>query len=104
MGEVKSVYATDHFRSRVAERIGTVDPEILADGLFWAIENGREDLVRYAGRIARNGRRIFLFRVPDGRNFYALINTETKVAITVLLPGSRILGEGKKYPLVNGAW
>lgn len=80
-----SATVTYHWRVRVAERIGPdVDPEHLAAGIIAAIETGRTDLVAYAGRVTRCGRRLFRFRLRDGRQFLALVNTETSALITVL--------------------
>lgn len=89
--------ATYHFRRRVGERIGNVDADTLADGIFWAIDNGRADLVEYVCRVTREGMRVFRFRVPDGRVFLALIDTEKRSAVTVFPPGRAIIPrQGKK--------
>lgn len=91
-----------HWRVRVIERIGPdVDPEQLAAGIIAAIEAGRTDLVAYAGRVSRSGLRLFRFRLRDGRQFLALVNTETSALITVVMPeGFRVSREGR--PAVNG--
>jgi hypothetical protein len=78
-------HATEHFRQRVRERIGgDIDPDFLALGIVWAIDNDRRDLVQYVGRVTKQGLRAFRFRVPGGRRFVALVNTTEKRCITVL--------------------
>ena len=81
---------TQHWRERVAERVGSVDPDTLARGIMWAIREGREDLVEYVGRLSRTGARIFRFRAPDGRYFLALIDTNRRSMITVLAEGQAV--------------
>jgi hypothetical protein len=88
--------ATTHFIGRVAERIGAaVDPRVLADGIVWAIRQERDDIVEFVTRVDRRGCRIFRFRVPDGRQFYALVNTDEMRCITVLPPGFTVPRQGK---------
>lgn len=88
--------ATAHFIARVRERVGPhVDPIEIADGIIWAIQSGRDDLVEYVGRVSRDGKRLFRFRVPDGRYFYALVSTAHSRCVTILPPGYRVQREGK---------
>ena len=86
---------TDHFRQRVRERIGDVDADAIGHGILWAIRNDRKDLVQFVGRVSRCGKRIFRFRVVDGRQFFALVDTERGVAITVLPPGFKTNRQSK---------
>ncbi|WP_333830994.1 hypothetical protein [Pararhodobacter sp.] len=97
--------ATAHWRQRVGQRIGaSVCPELLALGLFWAIDTRRDDLVAYLGRVRRDGVRAFRFRVPDGRYFVALLDTERRSAITVLAPDHAVrLGDGARATVMPGA-
>lgn len=74
----------DHWRQRVNERIRTVDPDVLWRGIEAAIRDDRRDLVQFVGRLNRTGRRLFRFRVPDGRTFTAIIDTVAWVPVTVL--------------------
>lgn len=62
---------------------------------MWVIAEGRDDLVEYVGRVSRDGKRLFRFRVPDGRYFYALVSTAHGRCVTVLPPGYRVQREGK---------
>ncbi len=75
-----------HWHERVNERIGNVDPDELAQGIVWAIENDRTDLVRAVARVSRTGRRVFRFKTPDGRVFFALVDTNDMKPITVFPP------------------
>ena len=86
---------TGHWIQRVNERIGNVDPSLLWDGLQWAIDQRRTDLVEYVGRTSREGTRAFRFCVPDGRTFVAIINTNLGVPITVLDKGEFLAGNSK---------
>lgn len=89
--------ATMHFVRRVYERIGThICPYTLAEGLVWAVQNERHDLVEFVGRVDRKGCRVFRFVAPPaGRSFYALVDTEHWNCITVLPPGFRVARQGK---------
>ena len=81
-----------HFATRVRERIGPdVDADGLARGLLAAIERDRTDLVAFVSRLHRDGRRLFRFRVRDGRWFFAVIDTDRGEAVTVIEPGSGCL-------------
>ena len=44
----------------------------------------------------RTGKRIYRFRLQDGRSFYALVNTSDMVAISVMEPGFRVNREGRR--------
>lgn len=79
--------APAHFKQRVRERI---DPNMDATALEqWLLKAVREDTgdARFICRTNRKGYRLFQFRLADARNFYALIDTEDMVAVTVLPPG-----------------
>lgn len=85
------VVVTAHWRQRVGERIGSgVCPDELARALLWAIDHRRDDLVRFVGRVRRDGVRAFRFRVPDGRIYLALINVERRSVVTVLQQGHEV--------------
>ena len=73
------VICTDHFSKRVQQRLHGVSPKKLARGIVWAIEQGRIDLVRFAGRCKYENCvvRRFQFDTPDGRTFEAVVNDET---------------------------
>lgn len=74
-----------HFAIRVRERIGAgVEPEPLWCTLIHCIEAERFDLVRCLGRLNREGRRIWQFRVPDGRAFFAVFDHRVGIPVTVL--------------------
>ena len=89
---------SEHFAARVRDRIGdSVDAVHLAEGIIWAIQNARTDTVRFVCRTNRRGMRLFRFRaVPGGRYFYALVNTEAMVCVTVLPSGFQVGRQGKK--------
>ena len=86
---------TQHWRDRVQERIGNVDPALLAKGIVWAIQNNRTDLVEFMERLSKSGKRLFRFRVPDGRLFCVVVNTDTMALITCL-------SEGEALRVING--
>lgn len=93
-----------HFIQRAMERIGCPESEaeIIGQGLIWAIENERWDLVEFVARVARDGRRVFRFRhAGTGRFWYALIDTRAMKCITVLQPGFRVPREGKKSVILK---
>lgn len=74
-----------HFSQRVRERIGGgADPDALWCTLIHCIEAERFDLVRCLGRLNRRGRRVWQFRVPDGRTFFAVFDHRVGLPITVL--------------------
>lgn len=82
------IRATDHWSRRVAERCGPdVCPAQLARGITLAIEQGRTDLVEFVSRVSRTGKRLFRFRLRDGRVFFALIDTDAGTLVTVLPTG-----------------
>lgn len=86
---------TPHWEQRVKERIGNVDPQTLWDGIIWAIENNRTDLVRFYCRVSKTGRRVFRFITPDRRYFFALVDTEKMVPLTVMPEGFKVSRQGK---------
>lgn len=89
-----------HWQDRVQERIGNVCPQTLANGLAWAIKNDRRDLVSYVGRANKKGsRRVFGFRVPDGRTFYVMMKTPELIPITVFDDGMDVKGPDGKFLL-----
>lgn len=89
-------YASTHFQRRVAERIGpSVDAEMLARDLISAIQSERWDFVEFVARVNRDGCRLFRFRAPTGRLFYALVNTDRLLCVTVMPPGFTVPRQGK---------
>lgn len=101
----RAIKVTAHWRQRVGQRIGaTVCPDLLARALFWAIDAHCHDLVAYLGRVRRDGLRAFRFRIPDGRIFVALLDTERRSAVTVLAPDHAVrLGDGVLATVMPGA-
>jgi hypothetical protein len=91
------VTASAHFVARVRERMGRhVDPHLLAYGLTEAIRQERRDLVEFVCRTNRKGYRMFRFRDSErGKTWYALIDTEHYVAVTVMPPGFMVGRMGK---------
>lgn len=82
---------TYHFVNRAVERIGCTAEDAVTIGahITSGIKEQRPD-VKYIGRVNRDGHRLFRFHVPDGRTFFALVNTETMTCITILPPGFRV--------------
>lgn len=89
---------TNHFIARAVERMGCSEAEAreIGQGLVWAIQNERWDLVEFVSRVSRDGNRIFRFRhAPTRRRWYALVNTADMVCVTVLSPNFVVKREGK---------
>lgn len=98
------VKVTQHWRQRVAERIGLgICPDLLASALLTAIDARRDDLVAYLGRVRRDGMRAFRFRVSDGRYFVALIESDRRAVVTVLVDGPLKLARGDTVRAVPSA-
>lgn len=76
-----------HFATRVRERIPGVPPRVLWEGIVWAIARGRDDLVRFEGRLDRRGRRLWSFRAATGGVFCAVVDGDPPRPLTVLTPG-----------------
>lgn len=89
--------ATSHFVRRAVERIGCTVEEAtaLAEGLVSAIGTGRDDIATFVSRVDRTGCRLFRFRSADGRDFFALVNTNDMACITVLPAGFTVPRQGK---------
>jgi hypothetical protein len=89
--------ATSHFVRRAVERIGCTVEEAtaLAEGLVAAIGTGRDDIATFVSRVDRTGCRLFRFRSADGRDFFALVNTNGMACITVLPAGFTVPRQGK---------
>lgn len=84
---------TPHFRDRVCERIGGVDPLYLAEELATAIDTGRDD---YVERVCRtNAGTVYRFRIQGRGEFFA-IRADTGKWITVLLAGFTVRRKGGK--------
>lgn len=93
------VTVSKHFIFRARERLAYdhAQAQELGEGLFWAIDRQREDLVEFIGRVSRDGKRLFRFRAANGRHYYALLDTESRTCVTVLPPGYTAGREGKSY-------
>jgi hypothetical protein len=89
--------ATNHFVQRAMERVGCSAEEAtaLAEGLVAAIGTGRDDIATFVSRVDRTGCRLFRFRSADGRDFFALVNTNGMACITVLPAGFTVPRQGK---------
>jgi hypothetical protein len=89
--------ATNHFVQRAMERVGCSAEEanILADNLILAIQTGRDDVAEFVSRVDTQGCRLFRFRSADGRDFFALVNTNGMACITVLPAGFTVPRQGK---------
>ncbi|MBB95598.1 MAG: hypothetical protein CML68_13535 [Rhodobacteraceae bacterium] len=94
---------TEHWKHRVTERIGCVDPKTLWDAVQWAVANDRDDLAEFVCRVSKTGRRLFRIKVPPGRVFFVLINTDTMTPITVMPPGFRVNRQGKRAMVLRDA-
>ena len=83
-----SAHSSWHFIQRVTERIGPhVSATALARGIVGSVR-AADGAVEFVARVDRDGCRLFRFRVPDdGRYFYALVDTEKWVCVTVMPPG-----------------
>lgn len=83
--------ASLHWCQRVRERIGPdVCPWMLSAALFIAIDRGDAARVEFLGRVRRDGVRAFRFRLACGRVFVALLQTDRRVAVTVLGRGQHL--------------
>ena len=92
--------ATNHFRRRVAERVGPdVDPVLLAERIVADIHNG---VAEFIGRISRDGKRLFRVRVTGHGLFYAMVNTRTMSCITIMPPGFRPPRQGGGFIELRG--
>lgn len=88
-------HVTKHFAVRVRERISNdADPDELAENISRAIKTGRTDYVEFVSRVSRTGKRLFRFRVKDGRYFYALVS-EDGTPITLMPPGFTASRQGR---------
>jgi hypothetical protein len=93
------VSVSEHFILRAQERLGydKASAVELGNGLFWAIDSRRGDLALFVARVSRDGKRLFRFRATNGRCYYALLDTENRVCITVMPPGYTVGRQGKSY-------
>lgn len=92
-----------HFRTRVLERVGQhADPEAIWCALIAAIRTDRRDLVRCLGRLTRKGRRVWQFRVADGRTFFAVYDHYHDVPVTVLTLQQLEDGRAKSVKRLSG--
>lgn len=90
------VSVSEHFVRRAAERMGYDRPKAVALGisLFNDLDQGAADFV---GRVSRAGCRLFRFRADNGQCYYALLNTEDRVCVTVMPPGFTVRRQGKTF-------
>jgi hypothetical protein len=81
------VTATRHFIDRVRERMGPqVDPDLLAWRLVRSIRAGDEADVQFVSRVNKDGARLFRF-LHGGREFFALVDTDSMTCVSVFPPG-----------------
>jgi hypothetical protein len=80
--------ATNHFVARAVERMGCTpdDARLVGAGIIASIK-ADDGAVQFISRVDKRGCRLFRFKAPDGRSFYALVDTDTMSCVTVLPPG-----------------
>ena len=93
--------ATKHWNTRVRERIGDVDAQVLAVRIIDAIHSGRTDEVQFVSRVNVKGGRLFRF-MEAGRAFFALIDTDTWCCVTVMPPGFTVSRQGREPIKLRG--
>lgn len=89
---------TQHFVHRAVERMGCTPDEAvhIGQGILWALQNERWDLIEFVCRVSRDGMRVFRFRyTPTGRSWFAMVDTRRAVCVTVLPSGFVIPRQGK---------
>lgn len=87
---------TGHFVQRVRERVGPgVDAFDLAARVIDAVQRGDAAVARFVCRLSRDGRRVFQHTLPDGREFFVVVDTEIMRCITVMPPGFEVRPQGR---------
>jgi len=85
-----------HFATRLEERYGAgLDALALWRALAHALAAEDWSRLRLITRVNRCGRRIFLFRLADGRPCFALFDCAVGLPLTVFQKGMKITREGK---------
>lgn len=86
----------NHFATRLAERYGAdLDALALWRALSYALAAEDWSRLRLVTRVSRCGRRIFLFRLSDGRPCFVLFDCVVGLPLTVFPEGMRVTCEGK---------
>ncbi|CAM3093022.1 hypothetical protein PANO111632_02735 [Paracoccus nototheniae] len=87
---------TDHFRLRCSERLGAlVDPDALAGLIVTALQEGADDVVRFACKTAQ-GRRVYRCKVEGKGDVYVLLERGNIALVTVFVPGQIVNRPGKR--------
>lgn len=76
---------TKHWQERCRERGVGVDPDVLWATIRQAIRDGREDFVRFKGRV-KNNRALYVFKTVAGV-FGVIVATETMRPVTLVKAG-----------------
>ena len=89
--------ATLHFIQRAKERLGirTKEAVALADMLVQAVKNEDTSVATFVTRVDRTGCRVFRFAADGGQAWYALVDTDKMVCVTILPPGFYVGRQGK---------
>jgi hypothetical protein len=75
----------NHFAQRCKERgVNVDDPDMLAAGIRWAIENERDDLVQHV--MTTHEGRFWRFAVPCGTIHYTLTGLHDAFPRTIITP------------------
>jgi hypothetical protein len=87
---------TKHFVRRAMERMRCTanDARDLGVWLLDSIDKCSPDVV-FVARVSVDGYRLFRFRAQTGETFYALINTEDRVCVTVMPAGFEVGRQGR---------
>lgn len=86
---------TEHFRARCIERLGPgICPDALAAEIKTALDQGRDDIVRFACK-TQQGRRVYRCFVAGRGEIYALVEGDHSALVTVMPPGFIVARPGK---------
>jgi hypothetical protein len=95
---------TVHFIERVAERLGPEEDAVrLGERLVEAVINGDSSVASFVTRVDRTGNRVFAFTARSGRTFYAVIDTQAMVCVTLMPPGFTVRRPNKNRLLLEDA-
>lgn len=93
---------TGHFVQRVRERVGPeVDAFDLAARVLGAIRAADTSVAEFVCRVSKDGRRVFKHTLPDGRQFFVLVDTDLMRCITVLPPGFEVRPQGRPVKVLR---